>query len=187
MWQVLKELILAIFYPHYCPACHEEVEGPGLLCEACRRSTYAPGYLELKKETVPHLDAVYRLYRYEGGVKRALHGLKYEKRRDYLDRMGEEVLHHEADLEPLFTGNPFVVALPTDPKRRKTRGYEIPPAIFGPYLKKHAIILTQALWRQKATKPQYGLSRTERRENIAGSFAFHPVKLDGTVIVIEQR
>ena len=53
MWQVLKELILAIFYPHYCPACHEEVEGPGLLCEACRRSTYAPGYLELKKETVP--------------------------------------------------------------------------------------------------------------------------------------
>ena len=84
MWQVLKELILAIFYPHYCPACHEEVEGPGLLCEACRRSTYAPGYLELKKETVPHLDAVYRLYRYEGGVKRALHGLKYEKRRDYL-------------------------------------------------------------------------------------------------------
>lgn len=145
MWQVLKELILAIFYPHYCPACHEEVEGPGLLCEACRRSTYAPGYLELKKETVPHLDAVYRLYRYEGGVKRALHGLKYEKRRDYLDRMGEEVLHHEADLEPLFTGNPFVVALPTDPKRRKTRGYEIPPAIFGPYLKKHAMILTQAL------------------------------------------
>lgn len=67
MWQVLKELILAIFYPHYCPACHEEVEGTGLLCEACRRSTYAPGYLELEKETVPHLDAVYRLYRYEGG------------------------------------------------------------------------------------------------------------------------
>ena len=184
MWQVLKELILAIFYPHYCPACH--VEGPGLLCEACRRSTYAPGYLELKKETVPHLDAVYRLYRYEGGVKRALHGLKYEKRRDYLDRMGEEVLHHEADLEPLFTGNPFVVALPTDPKRRKTRGYEIPPAIFGPYLKKHAMILTQALWRQKATKPQYGLSRAERRENLLGSFAFHPVKLDGTVIVIDD-
>ncbi|WP_207802113.1 MULTISPECIES: ComF family protein [Acidaminococcus] len=186
MWQVLKELILAIFYPHYCPACHEEVEGPGLLCEACRRSTYAPGYLELKKETVPHLDAVYRLYRYEGGVKRALHGLKYEKRRDYLDRMGEEVLHHEADLEPLFTGNPFVVALPTDPKRRKTRGYEIPPAIFGPYLKKHAMILTQALWRQKATKPQHGLSRAERRENLLGSFAFHPVKLDGTVIVIDD-
>lgn len=185
MWQVLKELILAIFYPHYCPACHEEVEGAGLLCEACRRDTYAPGYLELEKETVPHLDAVYRLYRYEGGIKRALHGLKYEKRRDYLDRMGEEVLHHEADLEPLFTGNPFVVALPTDPKRRKTRGYEIPPAIFGPYLKKHAMILTQALWRQKATKPQYGLSRAERRENIAGSFAFHPVKLDGTVIVID--
>ncbi|UQT40953.1 hypothetical protein M5E89_12225 [Acidaminococcus intestini] len=39
---------------------------------------------------MPHLDAVYRLYRYEGGVKRALHGLKYEKRRDYLDRMGRK-------------------------------------------------------------------------------------------------
>lgn len=49
------------------------------------------------------------------------------------------------------------------------------------------MILTQALWRQKATKPQYGLSRAERRENLLGSFAFHPVKLDGTVIVIEQR
>ena len=59
MWQVLKELILAIFYPHYCPACHEEVEGPGLLCEACRRSTYAPGYLELKKETVPEMYPLY--------------------------------------------------------------------------------------------------------------------------------
>lgn len=122
----------------------------------------------------------------KGASNGALHGLKYEKRRDYLDRMGEEVLHHEADLEPLFTGNPFVVALPTDPKRRKTRGYEIPPAIFGPYLKKHAMILTQALWRQKATKPQYGLSRAERRENLLGSFAFHPVKLDGTVIVIDD-
>ena len=48
------------------------------------------------------------------------------------------------------------------------------------------MILTQALWRQKATKPQYGLSRAERRENLLGSFAFHPVKLDGTVIVIDD-
>lgn len=48
------------------------------------------------------------------------------------------------------------------------------------------MILTQALWRQKATKPQHGLSRAERRENLLGSFAFHPVKLDGTVIVIDD-
>ena len=68
---------------------------------------------------MPHLDAVYRLYRYEGGVKRALHGLKYEKRRDYLDRMGEESCTTRRIFEPLFTGNPFVVALPTDPNAER--------------------------------------------------------------------
>ena len=77
------------------------------MCRPAAPSTYAPGYLELKKETVPHLDAVYRLYRYEGGVKRALHGLKYEKRRDYLDRMGEKSCTTRRILS-LYLGNLFL-------------------------------------------------------------------------------
>ena len=129
----LQQLLLDIFFPSYCPHCQKAIPGRLLLCEACDRELYAPRFWKPDEESGSHLDGIFRFYHYEGGIKAALHGLKYSKREEYLSRIGEEVLFHRKDLPAFLQDSSAVFALiPTDPTRRAERGYDIPEAIFEP-------------------------------------------------------
>ena len=173
MLQEIRELLLDLFYPCQCPGCSRPVPGRVLLCPECRARLLQPrGFVPQG----PLQLAVYRVFLYEGGIKSALHGAKFTGREDYLPRLAREM---SAALQGR-TGMPWqeegilppaVIPVPTDPGRRKKRGYDIPEEIFRPWAEKNQLPFLPVLRRIRPTQPQYGLTRTERRENLKGCFA----------------
>lgn len=173
MLQEIRELLLDLFYPCQCPGCSRPVPGRVLLCPECRARLLQPrGFVPQG----PLQLAVYRVFLYEGGIKSALHGAKFTGREDYLPRLAREmsaVLQGRTGMPWQGEGilPPAVIPVPTDPGRRKKRGYDIPEEIFRPWAEKNQLPFLPVLRRIRPTQPQYGLTRTERRENLKGCFA----------------
>ncbi|MCH3950660.1 MAG: ComF family protein [Acidaminococcus sp.] len=172
MLQEIKELLLDLLYPCTCPGCGTPVPGRELLCEDCFRFVYAPHIL------VPELSwrfTAFKVFRYEGGIKTALHGAKFSGREEYLPRLAMALKKGMEPLKDLPWREenvlPAVIPIPTDPKRRKARGYDIPEEIFRPWTVANGMNFMPVLERTRPTTPQYGLTRKEREENLKDCFA----------------
>ncbi len=169
-WQV----IVSIIFPQRCLECQEEIEVGHLFCPSCHRALTYRRYLHPRSYESYYLQGICLLFRYEGGMKVALHSLKYHRRASYLQYLAEELLDECYYQELVEVWNSpsqvVVVPLPTDETRRKARGYDIPMGIFKPWCVREGMAWLEALQRVKKTQPQYGLSQQERRKNVAGCF-----------------
>jgi ComF family protein len=188
MWNELKKLILSVFYPDLCPDCGEEVLDGLLLCSCCRQILYHPQFFKAT-EDCPHLESIFCFYHYAGGIKKALHGVKFSRREDYLRRLCKEILQQAADLPEFWQGSGSVAAVPvpTDPKRLRDRGYDIPEEIFYALCREKQLPWRPFLKRVRLSRPQYGLSRAERRENLAGCFSLDKrEELPDTAVLLDD-
>ena len=107
-------------------------------------------------------------YKYDGALKDMLHKLKFEAESKFLEPLAQEAGY----LTNAFSAVDFdmVVSVPTDAKRRKQRGFDIPEAIFKNSLAGCGTWQPNVLARVKPTAPQYGLTPGERRTNVSGCF-----------------
>ena len=175
MFSSILSLLQSLFYPHHCPGCGEEVRGKGALCDPCRRGIWHPRAFQPCSLDCPHLDGLFFLLDYAGGIQKALQMAKFREREDLLPRLAEEWSQGVRREKKFSWQLPpsvklAVTGIPTDPERRKQRGYDLPEEIFRPWCREAGYRLETLLVRNRATRPQYGLTSEERKKNIQGCF-----------------
>ena len=167
------ETLLNFLFPPRCPACQRYVEVRGGWCAACLAKAAAVRRLRTTIEERDAIAEAWALGIYEGALRDLVRHLKYQKKMDALPCLQtflhavEEDFFRAADVSP----HPVAVPVPLFAAKEKKRGFNQTELIFKDWLKEHAIPMERLLVRTRATKPQYGLSKEERSENMRGAFA----------------
>lgn len=166
-WSTLLDFI----YPPRCPLCGAYVEERGGWCPACLREAAVAGRLVLPEGSP--VCAAWAAGLYRGGLRELIRGLKYHGKkanlpyiRTVLDTLPAEFL---GGAEAAFID--LAVPVPLHPDRERQRGFNQTELIFRDWLDDCGIPLVRLLQRTRATKPQFGLDRQQRRKNLQGAFA----------------
>jgi ComF family protein len=202
------QVLLDIVYPRVCCGCGNGLDGTEAsgLCWDCRSGSHliGPPWCDLCgmavagrldhafvcadcREEPPAFRQARSLYRYEGGVREAIHALKY--RRDFsvvpdLARLMVAGLHTHFDDPDSFT----LVPVPLHWKRRSQRefnqGKELVKAMqrLEPGRRKWC-----GLRRVKNTQTQTRLSRAGRKANVRNAFKVRSRRpLPGRILLIDD-
>jgi len=168
-WHILTD----IFFPHVCVQCKKKIP-EGLFCVVCRREVEDFRILQPTAYGCPDIDGICLLYRYDLGIKKALHDVKFHGQKGLLEAMAQEmrIINTPKQVFKLWhTSKPIVVVpIPTDKERVVERGYDVPVGIFHKWSLAQGLEWREALVRVRQTRPQYGLDRHDRRKNVQGCF-----------------
>ncbi len=121
----------------------------------------------------------------EGGVRKAVHRLKYHRDLALADILAAQML-------PLVREQGWeidaVVAIPLGKQRLRERGYNQAALVAFPLaLGLDVPFLRHALSRTRETRSQVGLSAEERRQNVAGAFKAAGERVQGkTVLLVDD-
>ena len=160
------EWLWNLLFPPKCPGCHGYVEHQGQWCNECLARVCRPHLLPLDREmTELFAGGIWALGLYEGELRNMLRQLKYQQKQGLVPGLHSfvtEGLHRIPDLQE----NLVAVPVPLHKEKLSQRGFNQSQLIFQQPLAKHGIPMENLLVRTKATKPQYGLSGQQRRENL---------------------
>ncbi|OIP57171.1 MAG: hypothetical protein COX79_05465 [Candidatus Levybacteria bacterium CG_4_10_14_0_2_um_filter_36_16] len=199
----MKNILLDILFPKRCVNCRKF---GGFLCADCfakisfTTNFSCPVCLAPAINGMTHpfckkkysLDGVIPTLLYKGVVKKLLYQLKYAP---YLASLGpilsdilfEGIIQNES-LFPLLQKNPIIAPVPLHPNRERFRGYNHAGIIAQNLAKKlDAVYVKDILKRIKDTKPQYKLSKEDRKKNILGALKVAEKfenKLNGKTIIL---
>jgi len=172
------ERALAFVFPDRCAGCGRM---GALFCAACRAA--ARPVVE-ERTPLPGLDAVAVAWRYEGSVRRAVHALKYQRRRRVARALAEALA---ATIGECPCGD-VLIPVPLHPERLAQRGFNQ-----SAELARHLAhcwrlpLLADGLIRQRDTGHQARLGRRERQTNVAGAFAWRaPAPPPARVILVDD-
>ena len=128
------------------------------------------------------IDAVYVVGSYKGGLKRALHGLKFQRDR-YLVRTFTEML--EA-LLPTLPHDTVVVPVPTLSGNVRRRGYDHVAIIAKMIAKSRQLEFMQAIERHGVVIQHATSSRAEREVQVKGMFKLVGARLPEVVLLVDD-
>jgi ComF family protein len=138
------------------------------LCTVCR-------------ESLANFDSAHSFGSYEGALRKLIHLFKYGKV-ETLARPLADFLVRALPLEESFD---IVLAMPIHWRKRWERGFNQAELLARPIAKRYGIGLSRNLKRSRYTKPQAGLSETERRTNLKGSFLVQrPAEISGKRVLL---
>lgn len=183
---------LDFLYPRSCCECGSEIrEGDESgLCWDCRTEALSLGLPWCEhcggvvagrvdhaftcadcEEEAPHYHRGRSLYHYEGGIRSAIHALKYHHDFSVIPDLSRLLL---AGLLTHFdhpTGL-VLVPVPLHPKRQRQRGFNQGAELIHGMRREYPALRTwQGLRRIKDTETQTRLSKAARRENVRRAFA----------------
>jgi ComF family protein len=125
------------------------------------------------------IDGIRSALLYEGGVRQAIHHLKYRNRRVLATTLAALMVEYwQAGPLPADV----LVAVPLHPARQRERGYnqaELLARTLG-----HEIglpVTTAGLKRVRHTRPQMSLNAPDRRKNVEGAFVCQALKGDDSI------
>jgi ComF family protein len=107
--------------------------------------------------------------RLEGPWQRAIHTFKYRGRPQLAETLAGPLVEAIADRLPRLTGLAYI---PLHPTRLKERGFNQAERLASTLGRRLALPLLDDLRRVRATSQQVGLAEAERRQNVAGAFAW---------------
>ncbi|WFB35346.1 ComF family protein [Kiritimatiellota bacterium B12222] len=184
--------LLDFVYPRSCCDCGEEITGSieNGLCWDCRTQTLglSPPWCERCgmgvagrvdhafvcsdcHEHPPVYERGRSLYHYEGGVRTAIHALKYHRDFSVIPDLSRLLL---AGLRAHFPNEEacVLVAVPLHPRRQRKRGFnQGVELIKGMQKLDHSLERWKGLQRIKDTETQTRLSKAARRENVRSAFS----------------
>ena len=194
----LKQLItdtLHLFYPHICSGCDSDLlVEKTLLCLKCINELPHTHFASLPDNPVEkyfwgrlNLEAAHSEFYFskESLVQQLVHQLKYRANTPigfYLGQfLGNSLLQSKR-----FDTVDTLVPLPLYPDKEKKRGYNQATIICnGMASVMHLPLMTGNIRRQRFTETQTRKNRTERWENVEGSFSVNdPVALKGRHILL---
>ena len=154
---------LGRFLPVAAPQCltcgHSLGDGGGCFNCAVRRPAY---------------DRARALGAYEGVLRAAIHQFKYRDRPQLAAPLGSRLAAFAHANAPALNGLRFdaLLPVPIHAVRRRGRGYNQSERLARVVAGELGLtLLTNALVRTRATRPQVGLTAETRRTNLAGAFA----------------
>lgn len=174
------EWILDFLFPPVCPVCGRYIESRDCWCEGCLVKLLQPRRLPLEDEMYRLLDGgVWALGVYEAELRGLLRRLKYDGRRSLLGGLHRYIAAGLKEIPALKEsqgwaagdGGTVAVPVPLHPDKQKERGFNQSELLFRQPLADINIIMEPVLIRSRFTKPQFGLTADERRENVQGAFA----------------
>lgn len=123
------------------------------------------------------MDGTFSGVVYRGIIRKLLYQLKYQPYLTDLIPDLADICYEALIQEELFVGllkkQPVLVPIPLSQKRLRKRGYNQAQLLARALGKKFNLEIQPLLKRVKETKPQYGLKREERQENMKGAFALN--------------
>jgi ComF family protein len=152
--------------PPICPQCGDPAPAIEGLCGLCRTSEHA-------------FDFARSALLFTETLREIIHHLKYSDRVSLAKPLGD-LLKKCLDREP-FTGS-LIVPVPLHRKRARIRGYNQAELIA---LRLGRPVALGLLRRRKNTPSQTGLSRSERKRNLAGAFEVRR-EITGGVVVVDD-
>jgi len=165
-----------------CSLCGLPVEGdlaglPGFRCGDCVQHP-------------PSFDLARSYGVYAGALRDLVHLLKYQGMTPLAGRLGPLMVEaaRRSDCAEAYAACSAVVALPLDAGRRRQRGYNQAELL----AREVARGLRLPLWpdacrRIRATAPQAGLTRPQRRANVQGAFSAEPRRVaDSAVLLVDD-
>lgn len=176
--------LLNLLYPPKCPACGALVPAHGHWCPSCLQPLWHPRMINGSR-LKGGLDGCYCLADYNGAVRRLLQRLKYDRALRY-----EEACRYLLDRFPWYqrlSSVDRIVPVPLSEQRLRERGYNQSEVIFRAWAEAYGP-WEDMLCRVRPTRPQWGLSREERRRNIKRAFrvkdSFCPAR--GRVLLVDD-
>ena len=162
--------ILDVIFPKVCFGCHKE----GVyLCGDCLEEERIVGQ-NFSRRNTPCLDGLVTLFRYRGGVRKAILALKYKFASDIAKELG---VHAATALKSrsFVKGKKILIPIPVFKSRANWRGFNQAEEI-ARYLGKALgwEFRKDILLKAKPTAPQTGLSGRQRIENLKESFGVNP-------------
>lgn len=179
---------LDLLYPRRCPLCERILLAEeGNVCPDCRkRLPYARE--PLCKRCGKPLDSWEREYCaecgerdrsfvcgraafiYEKEMRRSIHRMKFQNRREYLDFYAEEMV--KAGKASIGRWQPRVlIPVPMHRKKARARGFDQSRLLAEKISRLTGIpVDSRNVARVRATRPQKDLDARERRENLRGAF-----------------
>lgn len=188
--------LLDLLYPPQCPGCGRVGV---LFCDKCRRlvQVYPAGACprcgrpEIAAapcsacSAVPSpLDAVYPATIFAHPIRKAIHALKYEGVTSLAGPLADWLV---ATWRLRALAADLIVPVPLHSKREAERGYNQSTLLARELSRSVGVPLAPAgLVRTVRTRPQVGLSRDERRANIAGAFRCAGQVTDLRIVVVDD-
>jgi len=152
--------------PPFCVKCGEPAPAIEGLCGLCIKDEHA-------------FDFARSALIFTRTLREIIHHLKYSDRVSLTKPLGD-ILKECMEREP-FTGN-LIIPVPLHPSRERERGFnqaELLATRLG------RPVATRLLRRRKNTQSQTGLSRNQRKRNLAAAFETRG-EVKGTVIVVDD-
>ncbi len=127
---------------------------------------------------------------YKGIMKKLLYQFKYQPYlsglKEFLGEMLYESLIQQELFQKALETKPFILPIPLSKKRLRERGYNQAELLAKELGKKFDLKIIKGLSRQKETKPQYGLRKEERADNMKDAFRFVGTRGAETAFVIDD-
>lgn len=193
--------LLDVLFPKKCVGCQKIGE---YVCASCfatisfdtRGLCLACGKPSLDGMTHPvclktyTIDGSFCGIVYKGMTKKLLYQFKY---RPYLSGLKEflgELLYESLIQQELYQAvlstKPILIPIPLSQKRQKDRGYNQALLLAKEVGKRFDLPVMDILKRSKETKPQYGLKKDERRENMKNAFVLSGKGGKGTALLVDD-
>jgi ComF family protein len=183
-------LALDVVLPTLCVACRDAVAGEGV-CARCWAQlsfiakpycprlgipfVYDPGPELLSMQAIAAPPAYQRAraaVRYDEIAKTLVHGLKYQDRTDLAPVMGRWMAHAGREL---LREADVLVPVPLHWKRGWSRRFNQSGLLARAIERQSGVRLAaEALRRERPTRQQVGLTRSQRAENVQGAFKVPP-------------
>ena len=119
------------------------------LCRVCR-------------ESLVNFDAAYSFGSYEGPLRKLIHIFKYAK----VESLAQPLSRFLLQSLPREQNFDLIMPMPMHWRKRWERGFNQAELLAHPVAKRYGRKLATNLQRSRYTKPQAGLSESQRRENL---------------------
>ena len=172
-----------------CPAClalPKPLQAE-FFCRACRTPFADDSPLDehdlctVCREGLANFDTAYSFGSYEASLQQLVHLFKYAK----VESLAHPLSRFLLQALPLDANFDLVMAMPMHWRKRWQRGFNQAELLAHPVARRYGMPLAKALRRTRYTKSQAGLSETERRANLRGSFKVdHPERIAGKRILL---
>ena len=191
----LVEGVLDLLFPPRCVVCGKLGE---VLCSSCVADfprlgepacpiCGAPGHTQAPCPSCPppplHIEQIQSAYLFEGGLRKAIHALKYQRQRRLAGPLAEAIC---AVILAEDGTNLALCPVPLHPKRLTERGFNQAELIVSELAVRWGIPVLEggALRRVRETRSQVDLGRTERLTNVQGAFAAEPELVRGRRVLL---
>lgn len=177
--------LLDLLFPKFCVKCKKAGE---YICPNCfatisfdtKRICLVCGFFSLDGLTHPACKGSYTIngsfcaVAYKGAIQKLVYQFKYKPYLTDLQTTLVALFYESLIQQELFMKitqkNPVLIPIPLSARKQRSRGYNHAELLSKGLGKKLGIPSISILRRIKETKPQYGLKKAERKENMKGAF-----------------